>query len=534
MISPRPLFLLCLAAILASTSCAHIASTGSLESFPTITGESPEACYIEAIKLLDSGKDFDHAIALLRVSVKDSPNNPSYHLALGCAYADRAASVGHAFEYAQRHVQDIALYHDRVKAYHEGAFPASEKPFLVPPPAFSPYTKDDSKPFNLAQDQVVKQMVALGAEAMQEWRDGVQLSSNAGARAHAEYVQGYGLEILSEYQKLKAPNDQTDAYTTTLQGYPSGSDAIASLQAAVRDAPKDALYWEALGAVQEDADFQSPEGIANLRKSLAMQPRKSNLWYVFFDSEGWRERIRKVADVTHAVAEDPNNALPWYLLAYVDTEQTPLIQDGVNSSDIPDIRKAHPSWSLQECRLYVDRQMAKQLTAQDRNLFHRAIAALEEGNGKPKLYWPEYHPPVPAMLLPARRYSGDFGGVLPMAAIRETARAVVGIVDVSLIEGHRALAEREAQDIIDMGQRIISATPESRKPKPIDQLFYHALGQSIESLGREAALSAAIVSGDKAAIPSAQTAYDNSRQKMQVLNQQVIQMPEYSFLYNDY
>jgi len=69
----------------------------SCHSTPALAHPSASASdYAKATKLLVRGKNFEHAITLLQIAVKADPKNADYHLALGCAYTDRAASIGFA------------------------------------------------------------------------------------------------------------------------------------------------------------------------------------------------------------------------------------------------------------------------------------------------------------------------------------------------------------------------------------------------------------------------------------------------------
>ena len=58
--------------------------------------EDAEKRFSEAVKYLKQGKSFEVAMAQLEEAVRQEPGNSKYHLALGCAYADRAASLGYA------------------------------------------------------------------------------------------------------------------------------------------------------------------------------------------------------------------------------------------------------------------------------------------------------------------------------------------------------------------------------------------------------------------------------------------------------
>lgn len=448
---------------LASPASARIPSAGRSE-------------YIRATRLLTTGRDFNQAITLLQSAVRAAPNNSDYHLALGCADADETESGIHALK---REV------------------------------------KDDKGHVSSSERQTVMRLISLDLGADREWKAAVVLAADRASRANDEYVRGVGLFLLAD--------NYTSAKGTR---YPTTDESVAALRSAVKDAPKNPYYWEALGAALYDIDFRSKEGLADMRRSLALKPRKSPLWYILFDAKGWRAfRELDTADLFQAERSDPNNALPCYLFAYAYAERTPLVQDGMNSSDMPSILQAHPGFTREQCRLYIDRRMAKSLTVQDGRMIHAAVAALEKGNRMPSFVVPIYEPPIPAMLQPAWTYSDRGGHIDLMAEIRELARTMSGVVDVSAIEGHYALADEEANDIVTMGGKIADFGNRTASKDHGISVVYRMLGVDFQSIGYTSEAAIATERSDPAALRLAHAKLDQSMQQGHRLLEELNSLP---------
>lgn len=453
---------------LSFTLCAVVVFLLSWLASPASAAPAAGASdYAQATRLLTAGKEFNEAITLLQSAVRAQPKNPDYHLALGCAYADQAAARLHGL-------------------------------------------KSTGKRATGATSEDIGEIVSLHTNAAKEWKAAVGLSVYPPVRAHAEYVRGEGILLLTAIFTPEA-----DA------GDPSMEEAIGALRSAVKDAPENATYWETLGAALFDIHYNSKEGIDDFRHSLALKPRKTSLWYVLFHAAGWRDREWDTGDLLQAERSDPNNALPLYLFAYLCAERTPLIQDGMNSSDTPSVSQLHPVFTREQCRLYLDRQMMKSLTAQDGRLFHEAMAALQKGNRKPSFALPDYHAPIPAMLQPAWRYSDRDDSVDLIGEIRELARAASGIVDVSAIEGHTAAANNEAEDIVTMGRKIRDYGGGLENHDPDLSIVNREVGQSIESIGYSSEACVATERSDPAALRLAHTKYDKSQQEGETLQQKL-------------
>src|SRR5579884_3066305 len=237
-------------------------NTVTLNNPPTFAGETAQQCYHDANEHLVRGMWYERAAAQLKEAIRQEPRNPDYHLALGCAYADRAASIGYAASYAAMHNDEVAQYPKELDDWEKGQSDPTNYEYHtdrpLPPPAFVAYTKDDLKLYTLTSAQTSSQLQELAKQAEAEWTKAIALCPDRKARASAEYVQGWGLSLLSGYRN-GAVDYESGAQSPALSGMPTQDDAAKAFEAAVKDDPGNAVYWQSLGDALGPPDTRAPD-----------------------------------------------------------------------------------------------------------------------------------------------------------------------------------------------------------------------------------------------------------------------------------
>ncbi len=117
---------------------------GRAEAEPTPTNS---AVYAEALSNLKHEHDFARTVQQLQYLVARDSASRDYHLALGCAQADRAVSLGYAALWTKMLADDLAQYPQSVRDWQEPrsatlkATPtATRAPHCRPPAYLSPKT----------------------------------------------------------------------------------------------------------------------------------------------------------------------------------------------------------------------------------------------------------------------------------------------------------------------------------------------------------------------------------------------------------
>ena len=253
---------------------ARLAATAAVVDLPpaakpTISLDLSAAQHYEAAtRNLRAGRSFERAAEQLREAVRQEPHNYRYPLALGCAYASRAASLAYAAEFARRLADDQQTYPQRLAEWQK----AQQKPddYLAtfprpePPAPFALYTRDDNRPFSMTPDQVQAAFDARSKDGAAAWEKAVSLTKTDQERAEAQYVRGWGLIVLEMYRSI--PQFGTVRVP---------EEARKSLEAATRLDPENALYWQGLGDVHMGVVAAQPaaasrEAKAAYEKSLAL------------------------------------------------------------------------------------------------------------------------------------------------------------------------------------------------------------------------------------------------------------------------
>ena len=207
---PRP-SLLSIAAILAALSAPALAAPATPPASPPVPAApaaadqalagSPDQLYAWGTDHLVSGRWYERAIAQLKAAVAADPKNSRYHLALGCAEADRAASVGYAVSWRQALGAIQGIYPMQLKSWEaaqkDPKDPQYGSPKPQPPPKISLYTKDDYKALTLTDSQASARIGELSKDAAGELAQAVALAAAPQDKAQAEYTQGWALRLKS-------------------------------------------------------------------------------------------------------------------------------------------------------------------------------------------------------------------------------------------------------------------------------------------------------------------------------------------------
>lgn len=150
-------------------------------SKPTGAGKAGEADakFQEAIDLVRRGKRFEEAAGLLQTLVREYPQNSSYHVALACACAGRAASLAYADHAKSRYEKDLIAYQKAFGKWQQAQTNTEDALHGTPPPA-TPilHTPDDNIKYQLTHDQMQARFEMLYKTAKQEWDAGVALSKD--------------------------------------------------------------------------------------------------------------------------------------------------------------------------------------------------------------------------------------------------------------------------------------------------------------------------------------------------------------------
>ena len=156
------------------------------------------ALYRDAVVLLRNGRKYEVCISKLHEAVRQQPTNAEFHLALGCALASRAVSVGDAARQAADYPKKQADYKLACAVWET----AQNKPdsFLYghprPVPPAQPATQDDGKVFDSTPEQTQQIFEEHTKEAIKEWEAAVTAAQTDAQKAQAHFTAGWGKSIL--------------------------------------------------------------------------------------------------------------------------------------------------------------------------------------------------------------------------------------------------------------------------------------------------------------------------------------------------
>lgn len=473
-----------------------------------------QAVYAEAVSSLKHGHDYARAIQQLQYLVARDGASRDYRLALGCAEADRAASLDYAAMWTKM------LDDDRAKALQGlAAFLAAHPelkgdthgdPSAALPPMRTFVTKDDNHPFLMPIPQAVTQINALARDAEAQWKRALALSPTPALRAEAENVQGWGLQQL----QLLASNylDDTGSGMKEYLALPSPGEAVRAFTAATKDAPINAAYWQSLGdaqygATKNDEYASRPEALASYNKSLALQPKNAALWYRVYQlarrgdaGDGKANSQSALPALQHVIDSDPGNAYPHYLMAALSFHQTHY-SDPHDKSEKADRDKA----------------LTAEYDAAQQDAASAALAEIERGNTCPRYAYPSYQPTYPAILtgfgIWANVLRASDLSFVNAAELRELARACGGYARIAAAHGDAFGLQRGARASIGMGMRMAGDWP-VKDTEPGDGSLLAALtGTAVSFVGYSDLVKGEEQIGDVPGMQATQAEFDALKQR---------------------
>jgi tetratricopeptide (TPR) repeat protein len=416
-----------------------------------------------------------------------------YHVALGCAFADRAASLAQATYDRQQFATDQAKYREWL-AFWEAAQKDRNSPTYGNPRPEPPtlLTKDDHLPFVLTRGEASSQFKTLVKDAITEWETALSLSKTPPERAEIDYVQGWGQELLRVYGESAQWKDLPDAAENT-----------RLILEATKLSPKNPLYWQSLGDMHMDISIglkqgrDKPNALLAYRQALSLKKTNANLWYRVYDMCK-QDDLEQAKEALHKAAQaDPDNAYPSYRLAGLLLGETAF-----SNYDKEILRVVHAREMLSGDKL---RAIGKQiLNSPDygkmRQSAETALAIVDQGNHTSQYVAPIYAPPFPALLKAAwyLRGSSSLDNTTSIIDWHTISVAVGGYIRVTALQGEKEAPIHAAHVLIDMGGKI--AGDLYKKPMPLDPADRYRLstGLSIARTGYEWLVTAFKEAGDSA------------------------------------
>jgi hypothetical protein len=260
------------------------------KSVPVAPKDAADVLQAQGIRLLRRGLRFERAGEYLALAAEKEPRNPTHQLALGCAYASRAASLAHAAGFANLLIEERAGFHEKVREWEQMrddlraedplTFDVAqyEKSRPTLPPLREFRIKDDNQPYRLTPEQAERRLNELTVKALAAWGRGIELSTSPEEKARAYYIQGWGMRVLGAY--LLIPEyEGVPGLPFEVKDLPSEAQIQSAFEKAVAAVPENPLYWQA------KADALAAGDAANevYLKALELNPRDSrNIWYLLY------------------------------------------------------------------------------------------------------------------------------------------------------------------------------------------------------------------------------------------------------------
>lgn len=494
--------------------------------------------YDAGVYLLKSGTWFERAANRLSEAAKAKPSDFRVVLARGCAHANRAASLAYAAYFTEElagnvrdYPQELADWEAAQKDPQSDDY-GGERP--KPPVPFTFWTKDDHRPYRLTPKEVRARVDELSEAALADWNKARELAATDAERAEIAYVRAWGLLLLDKHRlepiadenaaARETPVDESDEADSDVPAPPSARvvEARKALDEAVKLAPENALYWQALGDVLLNG-MASPNVLkdnaparAAYQKSLDLEPRNPLLWYLLyqattrtltFDSgpENEDRRARARTYLLNAAKGDTMNGFFWYQLAALDLHATPY-------------------WKIQG-KPATEREQAfadvlAGATEANRKTARNAITLLERANAVPRYAAARYQPAVPVLLARAWDYTARFTSFFDDGTgFRELAREVSGYAQISSREKRTGEAVRAARALIGMGYRLIGNWPTKDKTPGDNTLITSLVGSAIAAIGHDTLVKVYDQAGDEAGRRQAEAAQNALKQRRAVLQE---------------
>lgn len=319
--------------VIISTCLARAQTTAPLAD----NEKTPRQLFDTGERLLIQGRNFERAITVLREAVRREPKNSDYVLALGCAYASRAATLSRALV-AARHFDIYTKRHaNAVKIWQAGQGDEKSAVFGIErpkPERAPPRTRDDNRIFKTdakTLERTEPRIKALCAAACARWDEGVALveTEPVETQAAAMSARAWGRLLLWMGPREAVPGSWPEKKVPTFVEILQVLEKIAAL------APDDVRYLRAAGDAYGFLGFH--KGFANpparnksvqiLTKVLDKTPDDAFLRlyislqgqsHAFINAEGSLAHttvpVTMVDVIKEAVKTDPTNAQMHYTL----------------------------------------------------------------------------------------------------------------------------------------------------------------------------------------------------------------------------
>jgi len=243
-----------------------------------------------------------------------------------------------------------------------------------------------------------------------------------------------------------------------------------------------------------------------------MQPRNSALWFRLYMAERYTDKEQALIDLKQAAQAEQDNALPNYLLAHIDFEQTAFRNNAANTSS-DDLHAKYPGLSDADAKQRLNHDLANSLAVSDKKLAESGLLSTEEGNEAPTCYVPTYRPPVPGWLSEAWSYIYEDSEELfiMVSNLREMARDLTGYMTVAAINGDMPETLRAGHDTITMGMKMMGNWSMQEKGHGDSTFITELVGAAIESIGYRSMIESVKDYGDPAMAQMLQSEFDNYR-----------------------
>ena len=471
---------------------------------PEASAPGAGALYDQGFRLLRLALRFDKAAEFLKSAAEKAPNDPSVHLALGCAYASRAASIAYASGFTRLLREARANFAETMAKWETNIeemktelgkdFNAADFDRPVMPPLREFPTKDDNLPYRLTAAEETRRLTELHTKARAAWEKALVLSKTPDETAYACYIRGWGLRVLREYLSGESDDHKPLFAVGTL---PTKAEIKDSFVKATVAAPNNPLYWQALGDLEEDKDAAKIEYL----KALDLKPRNAaTLWYLLYNREASNPYSKPKTEwpvalgyLRRAAARDAGNAWPLYEEAGILFRDAPYSMTGPSESpDTPEKEK--------------EAHRAAVRNADARKNGRRAIDLLAQGNATPQYVIPRYTNSVPYLLAAAWHYQHafDIDSLGGMARVRELARSGAGYAQfMASDEKDAGEAVRAANAVIGLGNRIAGNWPVKDDPTTGESVIQSLVGVAVVSIGLKSRLIVCETLGDSAGADAA-------------------------------
>jgi hypothetical protein len=314
------------------------------------------------------------------------------------------------------------------------------------------------------------------------WEKGVALAKTPEEKAHAYYIQGWGIRVLRQYlEKNHASNvlrTELTASEINLKDMPTYETMLAAFDKATEAAPSIPLYWQARGDALEDGD----KAISAYEKALDLKPRNAtSLWYHLYclvaptqDEKPENEKLARAEEyLGKAKARDRGNAWPLYEEAVLKFCSAPYILTTFDRNRIT------TSQVQEERRAAVRNESAR------RNA-RLAIDVILQGNSAPRYDPPRYVDSVPNLLAVAwewRQLSFQKEDSEGFARSRELARSCGAYANfMAGDEKDGTEAERAGWAAVGVGRRLMGDWPTQDDPVSGKTVMMSLVGWAVTTI----------------------------------------------------